>query len=252
MTQTWHLKTEHLVIEYQKSPSERLKTEILSQYRRLVEHIARKLSYNRHDQEDLAQVGLIGLLKAVDLYDASRDIRFITFSTSHIMGEIKHYLRDKTRMIRVPRRLQDINIQMKRFSKTYYDTHGKYPSVTEIAQGCQVSEEEILESMEAIQFTRLISLDAPISVSSADGSDFSLIDSLGVDGGMDDMLIRDSLTYAVSKLSDRERHIVQMRFYDNLTQQEIADRLNLSQMHVSRLITKAVGDLRRHIKLTDF
>ena len=179
-----HKEKELLVIEYLKSKSPKLKEQVVAAYTPLVEYIARKLSFKKEDVPDLVQVGTIGLLKSLENFNPKLNIAFSTFASSNIIGEIRHYIRDKSRIVKLPRKLQEHYSKVRNFIKTYSQDHGKYPTVKDIAKGTELTEEEILESMEAGQTTQVVSLDKPVfsgSSKSQSQEQFSLIDSLGIE-----------------------------------------------------------------------
>lgn len=238
---------ELLVIDYVKSKDASLKGEIVEAYGSLVDYIARKLAFQWDDVDDLKQVGSIGLLKSLEAFDPSKEITFSTFASSNIIGEIKHYLRDKSRMVKLPRRLQEQYTHIRQFIRVFTQESGKAPTVKEIAAELGISEDAILESMEAGQVTQVVSLDKPAySANSKQGASehISLLDSLGIESDGDALLDRETIKQAIQDLPDRGKKIIYLRFYEGLTQKEIADRLELSQMHISRLLTDSIEILK--------
>ncbi len=219
-------------------------------YTPLVEYIARKLAYSYHDLEDLVQVGTIGLLRSLDRYKMNKEVDFTSFATPNIIGEIKHYFRDKSRIVKVPRKLQELYAKVRQYIRSC-QLMGRSPTISEIAEALDITEEKILESMEAAQSTFVLSLDAPNQRSSSpkDGSSSSesLLDKIGVDGKEEGLLNKETLKQALIQLGPREKKIVFLRFYIGLSQTEIAKKLNLSQMHISRLLTNALVRLRKMI-----
>jgi RNA polymerase sigma-B factor len=242
-----YLRKDSLVIQYCKEKSPQLKEKILVSYAPLVEYIAKKLAYNRNDLEDLVQVGSIGLLRSLERFEPSKDIDFSTFATPNIIGEIKHYFRDKSRLVKVPRKLQELYSKVKSYIRTI-QKEGRSPTVSEIAQALGVNEERILESLEVGQTSLVLSLDSPTYkndvLKQGESSVPSLLDSLGVEGKEDDVLRRETLLTAVRTLSPREKQIIRYRYYEGLSQMEIAKRMGLSQMHISRILSKAIVQLR--------
>ena len=232
---------EKLVKEYVKTKNNSLKEDILLAYKPLVEFIARKLSFNIDDVPDLIQVGSIGLLKSLDTYDVSKDIAFSTYASSNVIGEIRHYIRDKGRIVKLPRKLQEQYSKIRQYIKVKSQELDRFPTTSEIAKDLKLSEEDVLESMEAGQSFRVISLDKPIQTNKNKSSNekFSLIDNIGTDAKDDNFLNKEMLKKALENLNEREK-LVYLRFYEGLTQKEIADRLSLSQMHVSRLLNEAL------------
>ena len=157
---------EELVKKYVKTKDDSLKEDILVAYKPLVEFIARKLSFNIDDVPDLIQVGSIGLLKSLDTFDLSRKIAFSTYASSNVIGEIRHYIRDKGRIVKLPRKLQEQYSKIRQFIKIKSQELDRFPTTSEIAKGLKLSE-EVLESMEAGQSFRVISLDKPIQTNKA-------------------------------------------------------------------------------------
>ncbi len=241
---------EELVLQYLKEPTPHLKSRIVEQYARLVELDAQKLTYNPNDIIDLVQVGMVGLLKSLDQYNPALETRFTTFAVSHIMGEIRHYLRDKGHLIKIPRRIQEHCTKINQYIKVHYQTHYQQATVSQISAALGISEEHILEAMEAWQSLNTASLDSQVhssgSKDSHDGSELLLMDSIGVESKDESILNRDSVYHALSLLPDRERQIIYLRFYESLTQAQIANKMQLSQMHISRLLNQALHNLRHY------
>lgn len=247
-----HKDKNTIILQYHKNRSPELKEKIVVSYRSLVEYIARKLAYNKSDIDDLIQVGTIGLLKSIDRFEPKKDIDFSTFATPNIIGEIKHYFRDKSHLIKIPRRLQETYTKIKNFIKLESVKEGKSPTIQEIALALDITEEEVLESLDAGQTSHVISLDSPAYSKSdsfsGDGTP-SLLDSLGVNANEDSIINEEILKGALEKLNEREKKIIYLRFYEGLTQTEIAIKLELSQMHISRLLQFSLEQLRRHLQI---
>ena len=246
-------KQDPLVLKYCKQKSIPLRDEIVEKYRPLIEYIARKLAFNRDDTDDLVQVGSIAVLKSLERFDPSKETDFATFATPNIIGEIKHYFRDKSRLLKVPRKLQELYSKIKTYTREV-QKEGRTPTITEIAEALGVEEEHVIESMEAGQNTRMMSLDAPSYKGDSyksGGSEQTIIDSIGVDAGEDMMLNKEMLKDAILKLSERERRIIYLRFYGGLAQADIARRMGLSQMHISRLLTQSIKNLRKWMSRLD-
>jgi RNA polymerase sigma-B factor len=209
----------------------------------LVEHLARRFRNRGEAYDDLLQVGTIGLIKSVDRFDIDRGVEFSTYATPTIVGEIKRHFRDKGWSIRVPRRLQELRLALAAATADLTQELGRSPTVTELAVRIDVSEEEILEGIESANAYSTLSLDAPDSRES-DGP--SMVDALGAD---DDALIgvedRESLKPLVAKLAPREKKILLLRFFRGMTQSQIAAEVGVSQMHVSRILTRTLEQLRQ-------
>lgn len=240
-------KIDPLVIEYCQTKNEKLQEQILQKYRPLVEYIARKLAFNRSDTDDLFQIGSLAILKALTRFDSTKDTDFSTFATPTIIGEIKHYFRDKSQLVKVPRKFQELYSKIKTELRES-QKEGKDPTVQEMAKKFEVSEETILEAMEVGQHSRILSLDAPAEQKNTSSNrEVPLVEQLSTTIKEDHVLSRESIKQAILKLPPRERRIIYLRFYGNLSQADIATRLRLSQMHISRLISKALKNLRRHL-----
>lgn len=242
-----HKEKELLVLQYVSKKDIRLKDKIVSAYQPLVEYIARKLVYNKEDIPDLVQVGSIGLIKSLDTFDPEKEIAFSTFASSNIIGEIKHYLRDKSRIVKLPRKLQEQYAKIRQYIRNASQENGRSPTVQEIADALEITAEDVLESMEAGQTSYVLSLDKPIYSSGSslnNNEEFSLMDSLGIEFKDDSLLNKETLKQAILSLPVRGKQIIQLRFYDGLTQKEIAERMNLSQMHISRLLNESIKSLK--------
>lgn len=236
-----------LVKRYIKSKDPQLRDEIILSFQPLVEYVGWKLAFNKSDIEDLVQVGTIGLIKSLERFDPEKEIDFSTFATPNIIGEIKHYFRDKSSIIKIPRRLQEQNSRIKAFVKSYMQEHCKSPTIQMISSALEITDEEVLESMEAGQSSYVSSLDAPTFAENdrSEGDSPSLVESLSTSTDDDQLLVQESLQLAIQQLPDREQRIIFLRFYEGKTQAEIADHLQLSQMHISRLIGSAVASLKK-------
>ena len=209
----------------------------------LVDHCARRFRNRGEPFEDLVQVGTIGLIKAVDRFDTDRGVEFSTYATPTIIGEIKRHFRDKGWAIRVPRRLQELRMQISATTAELNQALGRSPTPSEIATsiGCPV--EEVIEGIESSNAYATLSLDAG-SDNGDDGS-LSMLDTMGVsDEGIEHVELRESLKPLLEQLPAREKNILMLRFFKNLTQSQIAAEVGVSQMHVSRLLTKTLDHLR--------
>jgi RNA polymerase sigma-B factor len=208
----------------------------------LVEHCARRFRNRGEPFEDLVQVGTIGLIKSIDRFDSDRGVEFSTYATPTIIGEIKRYFRDKGWAIRVPRRLQELRMQIGTSTAELTQSLGRSPSPRELAEhiGCTV--EEIIEGIESSNAYSTLSLDAS---DDSDDSAASMLDALGVDdAGIAHVEVRESLKPLLDRLEPREKKILLLRFFKNMTQSQIADEIGVSQMHVSRLLNRTLEQLR--------
>ena len=240
-----------LFLEYLDAPEHdraRLRERLVDQYIGLVEFLARRFRNRGEPLEDLVQVGTIGLLKAIERFDLEREVEFSTYATPTIVGELKRHFRDKGWAVRVPRRLQELHLELTKIVSTLGQELGRSPTVAEIAKAAGTSEENVLEGLEIAQAYNFTSLDAPID--SDDAGSTSFADQLGTD---DDQLLnleyRAALAPEMAKLPERERRILYLRFFKGMTQSEIADKLGISQMHVSRLLNRTLMRLREALEV---
>lgn len=212
----------------------------------LVEHCARRFRNRGEPFEDLVQVGTIGLLKSIDRFDLERGVEFSTYATPTIIGEIKRYFRDKGWAIRVPRRLQELRMQIGSASADLTQSLGRSPTPRELAEriGCTV--EEILEGIESSNAYSTLSLDA--SDNDEDGA-ATMLDAIGVDDeNLEHVEIRESIKPLLDRLDAREKKILLLRFFKNMTQSQIAEEIGVSQMHVSRLLSRTLDQLRTSLE----
>jgi RNA polymerase sigma-B factor len=217
----------------------------------LVRYLARKFANRGEPLEDLIQVGMIGLINAIDRFDPSRGIRFATYATPTILGEIRRYFRDRGWAVKVPRRLQELNLAANKVVDEMTQRLNRPPTVREIASEMDITETEALEAMELGEMYELPSLDGELGAES-DEARSRLQDYVGqVDEEIEQFERRSRLAEALQSLSPRERSIVRMRFFDNLSQTQVARELNISQMHVSRLQQRALAKLRELLREQD-
>jgi RNA polymerase sigma-B factor len=210
----------------------------------LVRSLARRYANRGESIEDIEQVGAIGLMKAIDRYELSRDVALTTYATPNVVGEIKRHFRDKAWTIRVPRHLQELNGRMARTVEALTTRLGRSPTIADLSRELGEAPEAVLEAIEAGGAY------SPMSLSVGPTADGDL-DPMEMIGGDDENFerteARASLEPALDELPDRERLILRMRFEDGLTQTQIADRVGISQMHVSRLIRKSLEQIRREL-----
>lgn len=235
-----------LFTEYKETGETELRDRLILLFLNLVHFLAKKFAYRGEALDDLIQVGTIGLIKAIDRYDLTRGVEFSTYATPTIVGEIKRYFRDKGWALKVPRRLQELNMQISRKTEELSNRLGRSPTLAEIAGALSVSEEEVLEAAEMGQVYNVLSLEAEVNADN-DRNGFSLLDYIGErDPQLERIGDVTNLKDAMMCLSKRERIVIYLRFYENLSQIEIAKRLGMSQMHVSRIQHKALDKLRQH------
>ncbi|PBC95058.1 RNA polymerase sigma-B factor [Streptomyces sp. Ag82_O1-15] len=216
----------------------------------LVQYAAGRFrSRGQDEMEDIVQVGTIGLIKAIDRFELSREVEFTSFAVPYIVGEIKRFFRDTSWAVHVPRRLQEARIQLAKATEELRSRLGRMPTVKELSQLMCLSEEEVNEARLASNGYNSSSLDATIS-SSEDG-EAVLADFIGIDDNALE-LVEDfnALAPMIAQLDDRERRIIHMRFVEELTQAQIGEQLGISQMHVSRLLNRTLVKLREGMLTT--
>jgi RNA polymerase sigma-B factor len=227
--------------EYAETRDRALRDELVTAHMGLAEYLARRFTNRGEPLDDLVQVAALGLLKAVDRFDPERGLEFSTYATPTIVGELKRHFRDKGWAVRVPRRVQELHLRLASVVGLLSQELGRSPTIGEIAQSAAVSEEEVLEAIEAGHAYRFTSLDAP----SGNDEELSLSAELGAeDQGLIDSEHRVTLSPLIAQFPPRERMILHLRFFEGMTQSEIAGRLGISQMHVSRLLARALAQLR--------
>jgi len=236
---------EHL----QKDPeNEALQETIVLAYTDLVESIARKYSKNSSIHEDLTQVGMIGLIAAVRRYDASFGKSFESFAIPTIIGEIKRFIRDKTWSVHVPRRIKGLGPKIKKAADELTTENQNSPTVPEIADHLNVSEEEVLETMEMGKSYKALSVDRKIEADS-EGSTVAILDLVGnSDSGYDNVDQRMLLEKILPVLSEREQEILRSTYFEHMSQKETGEKLGISQMHVSRLQRRSLRKLREALQ----
>lgn len=232
------------IMLYQDTQDEFAQQELVLHYQKLVESLAYRYSKGQSHHEDLVQVGMVGLLGAINRFDVTFERKFEAFLVPTVIGEIKRYLRDKTWSIHVPRRIKEIGPKIKRATDELTNELGRSPKIIEIAQRIEATEEEVLEAMEMGQSYNALSVDHSIEADK-DGSTVTLLDVMGnTEEGYDLTEKRMILEKVLPILSDREREIIQCTFLDGLSQKETGEKIGLSQMHVSRLQRTAIKKLR--------
>jgi RNA polymerase sigma-B factor len=230
--------------EFATSRDPALREQLVNAHLGLAEYLARRFANRGEQLDDLIQVASIGLVKAVDRFDPERAVEFSTYATHTIVGELKRHFRDKGWAVRAPRRLQELYLRLGQVVATLSQQLGRSPTIAELAVEVQASEEEVLEALEAGQAYRFASLDAPAPGPDDEGSS-TLASQLGEDDPtMAAAEDRAALSPLLDKLPPREQRILFLRFFQGLTQSEIATQLGISQMHVSRLLARSLAQLR--------
>ncbi len=230
--------------QYAETGDKVLRDEIVASQVGLAEYLARRFKNRGEPIEDLIQVALLGLLKAVERFDPGRGLEFSTFATPTIVGELKRHFRDKGWAVRVPRRVQELHLRMGTVVNNLSQELGRSPTIPEIAKRAEVSVDEVLEAMEAGRAYRFSSIDAPTG-DDEDRAASPAATQLGEDDtGLEEVEQRMLLSPLIASLPKREQMIIHLRFFRGMTQSEIASRLGISQMHVSRLLARSLAQLR--------
>lgn len=232
---------------YQETEDKEAQTNLVLNYQRLVESIARKYSNGKSYHEDIAQVGMLGLLGAIRRYEPEFGRTFEAFAVPTIIGEIKRFLRDKTWAVHVPRRIKELGPRIKSSVGVLTTELQRSPTVYEISEHLDVDEDDVLEAMEMGRSYQALSMDHSLD-SDSDGSNITLFDVIGKqDDGYEKTDQRMLVANALSVLSEREKQVIQYTYIDQLSQKEAGDKLDISQMHVSRLQRKAIKKLQEAI-----
>ena len=228
-----------LLRRWRDHADEQARSELVERTLPLARTLARRYANKGEALDDLEQVAALGLVKAIERFDLDREVRFTTYAVPTIAGEIKRHFRDRGWMVRVPREVQELSARLSITRERLTRELGRSPTVPELARAAGAGIEQVLEALGAADAYRALSLDEPL----ADG--LGPLDSLGSDdAGFERVEQRHLLRSGMTRLPAREREILHLRFYEGLTQREIAGRIGVSQMHVSRLIRRSIEALR--------
>jgi len=226
------------LIEAYRAGDEKARDELVERYMPLVRSLAGRYSGRGEPHEDLVQVGSIGLLLAIERFDTSRDVQFTTFAVPTIVGEIQRHFRDRSWALHVPRRMKELGTRLNRVVETERARLGRAPTIAELARATGAEEDDVIEALRTWDAYSTLSLSQPFggerleetmqqAVGAEDARFAEVEDGAFVQAGLE-------------ALDERERRIVELRFFEGLTQSEIAERIGISQMHVSRLLRKAL------------
>jgi len=226
---------------FARLPDPDAREELMLRHRPLALYLARRFAGRGETLEDLEQVASLALLKAIDRFDPGRDVRFATFATVTIVGELKRHLRDRGWAVRVPRPLQELAVRVSGLLPELWQELGRSPTVTEIAERVDATEDEVLEALEAAQAYSADPLDALAS----EGDRIAPAETLGEhDERFERLEGWRTVAPLIARLPERERRILYLRFFEERTQGQIAEELGISQMHVSRLLARTLERLR--------
>jgi RNA polymerase sigma-B factor len=236
-----------LLTRYHVDGDLQAREELIERYMSLVRSLARRYSYRGEQLDDLVQIGAIGLIKAIDRFDLDRGVELTTYATPNIIGEIKRHFRDKGWSVRVPRGLQELNVQISKLIEQLTVQLSRSPTIPELAKAAGVEEEAVLEAMESGRAYTSVSL-SPGTGSNDEDGEVDPLESLGTEEHEYEISEdRAVLAPGFRVLDERERRILHLRFFQGLTQSQIAKEVGISQMHVSRLIRRSLEKIREEI-----
>jgi RNA polymerase sigma-B factor len=240
-----------LLRRYHEEGDLQAREQLIEQYMSLVRSLARRYSYRGEQLDDLVQIGAIGLIKAIDRFDLDRSVELTTYATPNIIGEIKRHFRDKGWSVRVPRGLQELNVQLSKLMESLTIELARSPTIPELAKAAGVEEEAVLEALESGRAYTSLSLSQ--GGGNEDGDEIDPLEMLGdIEPQYEVSEDRAMLAPGFKALNERERAILHLRFFEGLTQSQIATQVGISQMHVSRLIRRALEKIREEIASDEF
>ena len=241
-----HESDKVLLRRYHEEGDVGAREQLIERYMSLVRSLARRYSYRGEQLDDLVQIGAIGLIKAIDRFDVNRGVELTTYATPNIIGEIKRHFRDRGWSVRVPRGLQELNIQLSKLLEQLTVQHGRSPTIPELAKAAGVTDEEVLEALESGRAYSSLSLS--VGGGGGDDDDLDPLESLGTEEHQYEVSEdRAVLAPGFRVLDERERRILHLRFFEGLTQSQIAQQVGISQMHVSRLIRRSLERMRAQL-----
>ncbi len=221
--------------------------QIVEQFMPLVRKIASRYAGRGEPMDDLVQVGSIGLVLAIERFDMERGVKFTTYAVPTIVGEIQRHFRDRAWAVHVPRRMKELSLKLARTIEAATGDLGRAPTIAELAKDTGLEEEEVVEALETYHAYSTRSLSQPLGL--GDSDDGTVEDLFGVqEEGYDEVEDGVLLESGLAALDDRERAIIELRFFEGLTQSEIAARIGISQMHVSRLLRRSLAVMRGRLE----
>lgn len=236
------------LIESYRAGDETARDRLVARYLPLVRNLAARYTGRGEPQEDLVQVGSIGLLLAIERFDTERQVQFTTYAVPTILGEIQRHFRDRAWAMHVPRRMKELSARLTRTIETETSRLGRTPTIAELAQATGAGEDEVIEALQTSEAYSTRSLSQPLG---RHGDDETMQDVLGSeDRGFDEVEDSALVEAGLEALDERERRIVELRFFEGLTQSEIAARIGISQMHVSRLLRRSLHVMRGRLEDT--
>ena len=234
--------------EYLRTGDRDVRNRIVEAHRHIADYYVRRYERRGVHHDDLLQVSLLSIVRAAERYDPARGVEFSTFAGRTIEGELKRFFRDRTWSIRPPRRIQELHLELRRAQEEMAQTLGRSPTVRELARHCEVSQDDVLEALEASGAHQAASLDRA-RTSDDDETGGSLGDRVLVDHevGFDGVDRRDLIQGLLADLPERDRQIIEMRFFESMTQPEIAERVGVSQSYLSRVLRRTLLELREQL-----
>jgi RNA polymerase sigma-B factor len=245
MSKVMSRSVESLLVAYHREGDQSAREQALVELMPLVRALASRYAGRGEPLEDLVQVGSVGLIKAVDRFDVDRGVDFTSYAVPTVVGEIRRHFRDKAWAMHVPRRLKELSLRISRTLDELTTELGRSPTIAELAESCGVEEEDVVDALDSSNAYSTRSLHAPFE----EGGDDSLADKLGVeDTGFAEVEDGAVVAAGLDALDERERQIVELRFFEEMTQSQIAAEIGISQMHVSRLLRRALATMRGRIE----
>jgi len=235
-----------LLRRYHEQGDVQAREQLIERYMSLVRSLARRYNYRGEQLDDLVQIGAIGLIKAIDRFDVDRGVELTTYATPNIIGEIKRHFRDRGWAVRVPRGLQELNVRLSKVREQLTVQLGRSPTIAELAKAAGADEEQVVEALESGRAYSWLSLST--GGTGEEGEELDPLETLGeVEHDYEISEDRALLAPGFKVLDERERRILHLRFFAGLTQSQIAQEVGISQMHVSRLIRRALEKIRDEI-----
>jgi RNA polymerase sigma-B factor len=245
MSQVMDRRADELLITYHREGDSVAREQALVELMPLVRALAARYAGRGEPLEDLVQVGSVGLIKAVDRFDVDRGVDFASYAVPTIVGEIRRHFRDKTWAMHVPRRLKELSVRLSRILDELTTELGRSPTVSELAEAAGVDEEDVVDALDSTNAYSTRSLHAPFEEDGDDG----LAGKLGSEeAGYEEVEDGSFLAAGLTALEERERQIVELRFFREMTQSQIAAEVGISQMHVSRLLRRALAKMRGRLE----
>jgi RNA polymerase sigma-B factor len=240
-----------LFVEYRRTHDRALRNELVEQHRHVADYLVRRYSRRGIPEDDLRQISLLAILAAVERFDPSLEVAFSTFAGRTVEGEIKRYLRDRTWMVRPPRRAQELHLELRQADEDLTHQLGRSPTVAELAAAVDETEDHVLEALEAGVAHQATSLDQPAPGLDDDARTLGERVLAGNDDGFGDVESRQVVAELMDELDDRDREVIRLRFFENMTQPEIAERMGVSQSYLSRIIRRILVDMREMLGTDD-